>query len=86
MNMEHEYLTRDIGEATALVATGLPMRDIQWKNDTAFFIFRDPKRCEDLAREYYFGNLTINARIFYETIRTVKRKLYESNQGGGKRR
>lgn len=77
----NEYVTKDLGETTALLTNGCFMTAIEWKDDVAYFRFQDNQKCKLISQNYFFEGLTGNLRLFYENLRMVKRKLYaESNK------
>lgn len=75
--MYNEYQTKDLGEAAALLTSGIAMLDLVWRDSKAYFVFEDPMECRRLAQEYFFGSLQLPVRFYYENVRTIKRKLYE---------
>jgi hypothetical protein len=82
----NEYITKDLGEAAALLTFGLVMRDMQWKDGKAYFLFLEPDKCTTTAHQYFFEGLNLNVRMFYENLKMVKRKLYNEQNKGGDRR
>ena len=78
----NDYHTKDMGEAAALLTRGCRMRDVQWKDDTAYFIFPDRPQCEAIAKEYFYSDLQVSARTYYDNLRMIKRKLYAGEKGG----
>ena len=61
--------------------TDCPLDSIQWKDDTAYFIF-DHSSAAALSHDYFYGELPINARSYYDTLRMLKRRLYTDPKGG----
>jgi len=76
-----QHTTRDLGEASALISRDCPLSSLQWKDDTAFFVFDDP-RAVALSHDYFYGELSINARTYYDNLRMLKRRLYTDTKGG----
>jgi hypothetical protein len=75
-----EYISRDLGEVTALVTLGCPFRSINWKDDVAYFSFANRTRCEAFHEEYAFGQLTVPARAYFDNLRMIKRQLYTNSR------
>ena len=71
--MKNTYTTKDLGEAVALLSSGVKMNSIDWKERVAYFTFAGD--CESLSREYFFGNLQVNARLFNDNMRSLKSRL-----------
>lgn len=85
-NVRDFYTTKDLGEASALLTSNCIMKDMQWKEGKAYFIFDNPIFCKKLSHQYFFENLKLSVRPFYENLRTIKRKLYaEQRLQGGER-
>ena len=70
------YQTKDIGLATALLTAGQPIKTILWKDAIAYFLFANLAACDDLQQRYYLGQLPLDARSYYDTLRGIKRRLY----------
>ena len=77
------YLTKDLGESAALLTGGCAIRDIQWKNSEAYFVFGERKACQQMSQKYFFGGLELPVRFFYENLRLIKRKLYSDQRARG---
>lgn len=77
--MQHEnyYETSDLGLATALVAVGVVLNDIDKSNPRrALFLFADDGDVSALAENYWNGTLTLSAQTYFDTIKRVKARLY----------
>jgi hypothetical protein len=72
-----DYTTKDLGEAAALMADNQPIRAIHWKDAVAHFVFSDRPTCEALSQRYYLGQLPLDARTLFDTMRGLKRRLYQ---------
>jgi hypothetical protein len=70
------FTTKDIGLCAALAATGQPIKTILWKDNIAYFLFPDRVTCDELQQRYYLGQLSVDARTYYDTLRGIKRRLY----------
>ena len=79
--MKHDqYNTKDIGEAAALITRGCRLADILWKDGIAFFLFDDPLAAS-IGHDYFYADLPLNARTYYDTLRMLKRKIYTGKGG-----
>jgi len=85
--MDDEYVTSDLGEAAALITSGCVMRDMQWRQEKAYFLFNDSATCQPLGHKYFFEGLSLNCRVFYENLRNIKRKIHTGqNTLGGEQK
>lgn len=76
LNM-HE--TKDIGEASALIASGQYLLDTSKEGTHLNFLFDNSENISNkLSDEYWFGNLVVNARQLVEAMRYLKRKIHEN--------
>lgn len=71
-----EYKTRDLGEAAALVCDLVKLLRLQKESKFYWFIFTNKSLCEQLANEYWSGDLKINARQYNEALRSLKDRLF----------
>ena len=85
MMQNNNYQTKDLGEAASLLTSNCILKNIFWKDNTAYFIFDNLANCEKISQKYFFENLTLPARLYYENLKMVKRKLYTSQQTEGAR-
>lgn len=71
------YETSDLGLATALVAVGVVLSDVDKSNPRrALFLFADDGNVPALAEGYWNGTLTLPAQTYFDTIKRVKARLY----------
>ena len=69
MMQDVPYTTQDIGLVIALVCSAQPIKTMLWKDEIAYFLFADRTSCEDLEHRYYLGQLPLDARTYYDTLR-----------------
>jgi len=74
--MENEYKTKDLGEGAALVTSGLKILDIRRDGTICWFLFKHTKQCEEISKEYFFGNLKGNLRNYNESINILKNRIF----------
>lgn len=70
------YLTKDLGESSALLCKSAVLVSLQKESNFYWFVFRDKELCQKISREYWFGELLVNARKYYEEMRGLKDKLF----------
>jgi hypothetical protein len=75
--MNQEYKTKDLAEASALITTGNNLLRIEREDRICFFIFQDRVNCEKVSNRYFFGNLSVNARTFYEAMVRLKNRIFQ---------
>ncbi len=76
--MEQLYRTKDLWEAAALLAHKLPLVDVERTSGICFFVFSDSENAEQKAKEYYFGNLTVNAFGYQEAVARLKKQIFNN--------
>lgn len=77
--MQHNnyYETSDLGLATALVAVGVVLNDIDKSNPRrAVFLFADDGSVSAFADSHWKGTLTLPTQTYFDTIKRVKARLY----------
>ncbi|OGK19010.1 hypothetical protein A3D80_03515 [Candidatus Roizmanbacteria bacterium RIFCSPHIGHO2_02_FULL_40_13b] len=72
---ENEYKTKDLPEVAALIMQKQAPIKMQRDGDTCWFVFLHNKKTEEVSLDYYFGNLLVNAREYYEVLRMLKGKV-----------
>jgi hypothetical protein len=77
--MENKYyITRDLGESAALLIKGKRLISHNWVGKICWFYFEDEKQCNILSDEYFFGELTVNARVFHEMEIRLKNRIFST--------
>lgn len=74
--MSDFYKTKDIGEAAALLTVGHRIREIQRTGKLVFFVFDNTPEVKSDSQEYFFGNLTAQARDFYANLKMLKHRIF----------
>lgn len=74
--IDYGYSTKDLGEAAALIAVGHKLMGLDWKDDIAFFSFYKQEDCKSVASKYFLNELTVSARLYYDTLRSLKHKMF----------
>lgn len=75
MEME-QYKTKDLAEAACLITVKKQLVQVDRNGSICWFIFEDRKTCEALSREFFFGEVLVNARDFYEALNRLKHKIF----------
>lgn len=70
-----EYRTKDLGEASALLASGISLLRLERESSYFYFIFEN-KDTKIISDKYWFGELLINARHYNDAIRSLKDRLF----------
>jgi len=71
-----QYKTKDLAEAACLITTKKRLVQVDRNSSICWFVFDDQKACEALSREFFFGEVLVNARDFYEALNRLKHKIF----------
>lgn len=72
-----QYLTSDIGVATALLCLGYKLLNVDKENpQKALFVFRLEDDIEQTANQYFSDTLEVRARSFMDHLKALKNLLY----------
>jgi hypothetical protein len=74
--MENTYRTRELSEAAVLLLKGQHLLEINRIGKISWFVFEDKRQCEKISNEFFFGELLVNARTYYETITRLKGRIF----------
>ncbi len=77
MEIGNTYSTRDIAEASALLARGQKLIAVNKVDSVCYFNFKDAQVCKQTSNEYFFGELLVNARLFHESFIRLKNKIFQ---------
>jgi len=74
--MQDNYRTKDMYEAAFLVAK--KNRLLNFKKDSVrdFYWFVFDESCEEQSQEYWQGEASINAKVFVDSIRSLKDRIF----------
>lgn len=70
------YTTKDLSEASLLLAKGQKLTEIRREGTTCWFEFSDKKTCEELSNQFWFGECLVNAKTYYEAMATLKNRIF----------
>ncbi|PIZ62206.1 hypothetical protein COY16_04980 [Candidatus Roizmanbacteria bacterium CG_4_10_14_0_2_um_filter_39_13] len=74
--MENTYRTKDLASAAMLIVKGHPMLQMEREAEICFFIFSSEQECERLSDQFFFGEVLVNARDYYEAMNRLKNKIF----------
>lgn len=67
------YKTRDLYESTVIHALGNPVVEVFRSSDgVCYFTFNNRDECERIVQDYRNRELTVNAKTFVESMKTMK--------------
>lgn len=70
------YKTKDLAEAGALIIMEQKLIRIEREDRICWFVFTDVKKCQELSSEFFFGELLVNARVYYEALNRLKNRIF----------
>ena len=76
MNMEQTYSTKDLYEASALYASGMPLSTLKSDGNQFWFIFLNSEECKKISDGYWRGSLDLNAKKYADAVRTLKDRVF----------
>lgn len=74
--MNSVYKTKDLAESAALIVQGLQLERIDREGSICWFIFNDRQKCEEISNKFFFGNLLVEARKYYEAMNRLKNRIF----------
>ncbi len=72
------YKTKDIYEASALVAANLTIIGLEADSGFYWFVFESATACRKISNDYWSNSLTVKAREYADAIRTLKDRIFAS--------
>jgi len=78
------YCTRDRPEAAVLYSHHQKLLRLKKEAEHFIFVLRDKQTCEKLANAFLNRELTVDAKTYAESLRTLKDKIFrqkEKNNG-----
>lgn len=77
----NRFSTFDLGLATALITCGHRLIKLDNTNPTKIrFVFEEDKDIEQVMLKYWDGKLKVSALSFFNNLKTLKNRLYSSNE------
>lgn len=73
------WTTYDLGVAAALLCSGYELYSLDRANPRkAMFVFRYAATIDDTANAYIADRLELNARAFFDQLKSLKNRLYSA--------
>lgn len=70
------YTTKDLGESSFLLVTGMKLRELRWEGNICWFVFNDRTSCDSLSKDFWFGQAKVPAKSFYDAMATLKNRIF----------
>ena len=70
------YKTKDLAESAALLIKKQSLVNFERVGKTCWFYFANREKCLLLSNNFFFGELTVNAREFYQTVLSLKNRIF----------
>jgi len=77
--MQTQYKTKDIYEASCLVAKKQSLLALEKDRGFYWFVFQDKRRCLNLSDLFWRNELEVLAKDYADAIRTLKDRLFARN-------
>ena len=74
--MGQAYKTKDMYEASALIAKGVKAMTLERGNGHFWFVFSEGDSCSRLSEEYWRDELEVRAKDYADAIRSLKDRLF----------
>ncbi len=69
------YKTKDIGEAAALYSSNIKLLRLDNGDNFYWFVF-ESNNAETIANSYWSGELILKAKVYYDSLRTLKERVF----------
>lgn len=73
---EKMFECKDLMIAAALLSCGVELGNTRNNGDFITFVFEDPKRCQEIERQWWQGTLKVIAPRFADAIKHCKSIIY----------
>lgn len=70
------YKTKDLAEAGVLIIKKQKLIRMDREGRICYFVFENKTECEKLSSQYFFGEILVNARNYYETLNILKSRIF----------
>lgn len=71
-----KYKTKDIYEASCLVAKKAKLLTLEKQSNFYWFVFDNLNVCQKISDEYWRNELMVSAKDYSEAIRSLKDRLF----------
>lgn len=72
------YKTKDLAESAALIIKNIKLIRIDREGRICWFVFDNKEECEKLSNKFFFGELQVNAREYYEALGRLKNRIFST--------
>lgn len=69
------YLTKDLGEASALIVKGVNLIRLEKESNFYWFVFQG-SGINEISNDYWSGKLQTSAKKYYDQMRSLKDRLF----------
>ncbi len=77
LDSKEQFITFDIGLASALVTLGYTLFDVDKTNpQKSQFIFKRDEQIDKMVKKYWDNTLTLPARSLIDNLKMLKNRLY----------
>lgn len=84
MEKPSPYQTSDLPLAAFLIASGIPLVEIQWPDPyRAVFCFGKPQKAEELAARFITGEALVSALAYSNALADLKGRLFRERRRRG---
>jgi hypothetical protein len=70
------YITKDLAEVGMLVIKKQILLRMEREDGICWFVFKDKGKCEQLSSQFFFDEVLVNARDYYEAINRLKNRIF----------
>jgi hypothetical protein len=74
--MDEHYKTKDLAEAGFLFTKNQRLISINREGKTCWFNFENKNECQELSKQFWFEDALIPSKSFYESIQTLKNRIF----------
>lgn len=75
-NQTEIYRTRDLAESAALIVQHKRLIQVEREGRICWFLFENKETCEQISNQFFFAELLVNAREYYEALQTLKNRIF----------
>lgn len=76
---QEEFYTKDLNEASALLASDQKLLRLEKESHFYWFVFQDI-HTKEISNKFWSGDLLIDAKKFSDAIRTLKDRLFAQSK------
>jgi hypothetical protein len=77
--MDGEFKTKDLGEASGLVASGVEFIGLKPSDHFYWFVFKK-ETGERASKAYWSNELMVDAKTFWSTMQSLKDRLFSQGK------